>query len=119
MNDTLIGAIVGASAAILGSIIGGILAEVLKNILHVKRENRNNLLIAYENAKRLIFAMLNKECPDDQLIMETKIKMSIFAPKKTNKTFEDVIDNLTKTNENDFLKIIDEFNKLIKADLKI
>lgn len=118
MNDTLLGVIVGASAAILSSIIAGIISEILNSHLQIKRENRDMLRVTFENAKKLMFIASNDKVNlTKELIMETKIKMSIYATKKINNKFDMIIENIDK--EIEINQLVSEFNAIIKTELKI
>ncbi len=118
MSDTILGAIVGAVSAIFGSIIAGILAEFLKNILQVKRENRQSLVCACENAKRILFILkTNSKNLSDELIMETKIKLSIYASPPLIEAFLSITENAAHHEALD--EQITNFNNLIKRELKI
>ena len=118
MSDAILGAIVGAASAISGSTIAGILAEILKNILQVKRENRQSLICGCENAKRILFLLkTDPKNLSDELIMETKIKLSIYASPPLIEAFNSITESLALGTLSE--KKISEFNNLIKRELKI
>lgn len=118
MSDAIIGAIVGALSAILGSIISGVLVQIIKSKTAEQQDNRQNLIIGCEDAKKLLFYLVTSQekIPDD-LIMNTKIKLSIYASEDLSRCFDTIIEKMKS--QQDYSAQINEFNKLIKKELHI
>ena len=126
MSPTILGAIVGAASAIIGSIVTGIIAEVIKGRLAVKQRNHIELIAGCEDAKRLLFMLLaDPTHVDRELVLKTKIRLSMFASDKLVASYDAVIDHIlanaksgkAMTAEDEAL--IDEFNRLVKIELGV
>jgi gas vesicle protein len=129
MSDVIIGAIVGALAAIIASIVSGVFSQILNSKATERRDNRQNLINACEDAKKLIFFLITS--PDkivDDLIINTRIKLSIFASEELSKCFDDIIHNIKlhlndkdniKLHSHEYNDLIVKFTNLIKKELNI
>ena len=125
MSETILGAIVGAAAALLGAIITGIMAELIKSSLDIKNRNREQLLEGCEAAKELLIRILkNPSLVQDELVIKTKVKLSIYAPKEIGAAYDEIINCIYQSIQNKTPLIgiddkIEKFNELIKKELKI
>lgn len=118
MSDAILGAIVGAISAMLGSIISGILVQMIKSKTNEQYDNRQNLIMGCENAKKLLFFITTSpNNVTDDLILSTKIKLSIYASEKLVNCFDTIIKKIKA--EEDYQSQIIEFNKLVKEELHI
>lgn len=118
MSDSNVGAIIGALSAILGSIISGVIVQIIKSKTNEQHDNRKNLIMGCEDAKKLLyFIATSPEKVTDDLIINIKIKLSIYASENLSNCFDSIIEKIKM--HQDYNNQIIEFNRLIKKELHI